>query len=243
MRIISRAGWGATSRVNARMRLPVATLWLHHSVTRATANPTADMRTIERIGVQRFGYVSYSYVIHPDGSIFEGAGDTIGAHTGGQNSTSLAVCLIGNFENDTVIPAAQESIVWLARHLRDTGRLTRTSGLRGHRDAPNASTACPGRNAYALLPSLGTRIAAPTAPPPPPRSWLDMASKDDVKNALREVLDEGTYLAAHDGKQWVIHQRAGKAVHIKTGADFDRLRQAFPHKGTLGSLAGMEVIS
>lgn len=76
----------------------------------------------------------------------------------------------------------------------------------------------------------------------PSKEWDEMATKDEVKAALREVMTEQTVLGQADGKQWVWHKAAGQAVHIKTSDDFTRLRRSFPHVGDI-DLAGLEVIA
>lgn len=76
----------------------------------------------------------------------------------------------------------------------------------------------------------------------PGKDWIEMASIEEVEAMFRRVLAEGDYLVAHGERQWVIRETAGLAVHIKTKDDFDRLRKAFPHRGTVESLAGYELI-
>jgi len=121
--------------------------WLHHSVTRATADPIADARTVGRVGVQRFGRLSYSWLVHPDGTILQGQDGHVGAHTRGQNSTSEAICCIGNFEKElpTEEMCAAVSLIVAVRAKPLLG---------GHRDAPGAATACPGRNLQSAIPGL-----------------------------------------------------------------------------------------
>lgn len=133
-------------------------LILHHSVTRATSDPVRDARTIANIGIQRFGRLSYSFIVHPDGTILEGQNGHVGAHTRGQNSTTQAICCVGNFENDAVTP---EMVAAVRLLVRDFGPL-----LGGHRDAPGAATACPGRNLYGMLSTL--RVPAASEPPRAP---------------------------------------------------------------------------
>lgn len=156
--MIPRAEWGMPGPLGPRMKSSRG-LWLHHSVTNATADPARDARTIANIGMQRFGRMSYSFVVHPDGTIFEGQNGHVGAHTRGQNSTSQAVCCVGNFEKDAVTPEMAAAIRLLVRNF---GPL-----LGGHRDAPGAKTACPGRNLYAMLPDLRVSVAPQEAAPKP----------------------------------------------------------------------------
>lgn len=180
MKLVSRSQWGARLRLGPPMRLPVSEAWLHHSVTRLTYDPIADMRAIERVGEQRFGRFSYSYAYHrPSRSVLVGAGDTVGAHTGGRNSRSLGVVLIGNYDNEALDDAAVADLAELFRWLVDTGRLRPgTYPTGGHRDLK--STACPGGRAYARLDDIRNAEVD------------DMFSDDDRKRLVRleELLAE-----------------------------------------------------
>lgn len=169
MRIVSRAEWGAVyPRGFASAPLPATELWLHHSVTGAppvTATFEQDVeavRTLERIGQNRFGGgISYTFVVTPSGRVFEGHGvDRRGAHTGGRNSISRAICLIGNYDTATPGGPMLDSVAELVAHgHRSRWWPDRLTG--GHRDAPGASTACPGRHAHALIANINRRALAP----------------------------------------------------------------------------------
>ena len=126
--------------------------WLPHSVTRATADPIADARTVARIGVQRFGRLSYSWLVHPDGTILQGQDGHVGAHTRGQNSTSEAICCIGNFDKQLPTEAMCASVAMIMAIRNQTL-------LGGHRDAPGAATACPGRNLQAAIGGIRANAA------------------------------------------------------------------------------------
>lgn len=149
--IDSRARWDAQGPLpTARMELPARALWLHHTVTAVTPDPYADMRVVEAEGIRRFGHISYSYVIHPDGTIMEGCGTRRGAHTEGRNSTSFGVALIGNYDQRSVTVMQLDAVRFLAAHLVEAGVLR--PGIYptgGHRDVK--PTACPGAKAYRLL--------------------------------------------------------------------------------------------
>lgn len=153
--IIARSVWGAssTSLPPASMSLPATAVYIHHSATPVTNNLYADMRHIERVGIQRFGYISYSYVIHPrDGEILEGAGIRRGAHTAQRNSTSFGICWAGDYNVRAAKVQQIEATRWLIDHLIDRGRLLPNAKIYGHRDV--GSTACPGDNLYKMLPVL-----------------------------------------------------------------------------------------
>ena len=120
---VPRAQWGATAPTGKAMKTPVPKAWIHHTVTTATSDPVADVKAVEAIGVSRFGIMSYCYLYHPPTRTwYEGAGMTVGAHTGGQNSTSLGLSVIGNTMVDQV-PHFAEDLADLLRWLQDTGRL------------------------------------------------------------------------------------------------------------------------
>lgn len=150
--IIARTVWGAkpASLPAVPMRLPASEVFIHHSVTPVSPDPYADMRAIEAIGLQRFGQVSYSYVIHPrDGEILEGCGTMRGAHTAQRNSTSFGICWAGNYEERLPKVQQLDATRWLIDHLTRQGWLVPGADIRGHRDV--YSTACPGKKLYAML--------------------------------------------------------------------------------------------
>lgn len=167
-----------------------AELWLHHSVTQLTADPFADMKVIERIGVQRFGRFSYSWAYHARARVLlEGAGNTVGAHTAGRNSTSLGLVLIGNFEEldltDDNVADLRWSIAWLIAGNRLKAGTYPTGG---HRDLKQ--TACPGGRAYARIDDIRRQVSPP---------------EDDVKNyTVLVIKDKGFHVLTPVGTRiWI----------------------------------------
>lgn len=174
-RIVPIEEWGGTRNGWGPMSLPAHALWVHHSVTTATADPYQDFRTLNRIGAGNgHGGISYSFVIHPDGTIGEGQGTARGAHTGGNgcngsawgwNPCSFGVCFVGNYMHDELPQAAINSFHFLRDHLIQEGVLEPgeyPSG--GHQQAPGNSTACPGTNVMMALPSLRATSQSPSNP-------------------------------------------------------------------------------
>jgi hypothetical protein len=93
------------------------------------------------------------------------------ATPGDENLSALGICVIGNFETDTV-PDELWSTVQRAIKVTD-GFLGRKLLLVGHRDI-DKTTVCPGKNLYA-------RLLAPTAPPAlllPEHEPADMTLKE-----------------------------------------------------------------
>lgn len=184
--ILTRDQWGATLALGWPMRLPAVGVHVHHSVTVASGDVSADMRTIERIGAERFGRFSYSFCGHPSGVVGEGAGLTIGAHTSGWNSTTLGYCLIGNYELQLVTDAqVQAFLEWRALAVA-AGWLAADHWIEPHQ--ARKATACPGANTLARWPEL-TGSPVPPGPTPPPVQEDDMAI-----DFVRDARDGAIYL-------------------------------------------------
>jgi hypothetical protein len=169
--IVPRSVWGARYPAGfAPAPLPAREVWLHHTAMTApgpTASEELDanaMRLIEGIGQQRFGGgVSYTFVVMPSGRIMEGTGvDRRGAHTAGRNTIARAICLHGNYDQDQPSDAQLTAVVDLLRYGYGADWWDAPQLDGGHRDAPDASTACPGRHAYRLIPEINRRAALPT---------------------------------------------------------------------------------
>jgi hypothetical protein len=169
------------------MKLPALEVWLHHSATAVSGDPFLDMKAIERTGISRFSQFSYSYCVHPDGSILEGCGTRRGAHTANRNSTSFGICWIGDYTNR--LPKVQQidGTRWLIAELVRLGHLKPgTYPTGGHRDVK--ATACPGNKLYAILADL----RVPWAPPPAAADFTDFpGGEDNVRRYdLRISLDD-----------------------------------------------------
>jgi hypothetical protein len=168
MHIVTRDEWGAVATTGmTEARYPMAELWLHHSDTVPTSDPAADMRQLQQIGFSRgFADISYTFGIHPDGSILEGRDlRYVGAHTFANNPTSLAFVLIGDYTSTPPTDAQIASARWLRDHLVSAGYLAPgTYPTGGHRDAPQNETACPGDAAQTRLDQFRQASAAPPAP-------------------------------------------------------------------------------
>ena len=111
------------------------------------------MRELQAIAFSRdFSDISYSFVIFPSGRVYRGRGwGVVGAHTEGSNSVTHAFCFVGNYELDRPTPQALESAAHLHRKGIRAGHIKPGGFIRGHREAPGAATACPGKNLFAKL--------------------------------------------------------------------------------------------
>lgn len=130
------------------------TVVVHHSALPQSDGP----REIQRMHIQDKGYadIGYHFVIDGTGQIYEGRPINIrGAHTGGFNTGSVGICLMGNFENATPTATQLQSLENMIGLLRDAYGITH---IAGHRDFQPGVTVCPGNHLSALLQSTATRL-------------------------------------------------------------------------------------
>jgi hypothetical protein len=158
-RIIQRPEWGARHEDGFGPR-PVGDLevYVHHSVTIAPdllppfTDDYAAIRRLEQIGEDRFGRgISYQFPITPAGLIFEGVSvDRVGSAIANYNTPSANIVWVGNYDvNNPPLPMLQATD-WLLHH--GAGKWWPAPVITGgHREAPGAQTACPGRFAQELL--------------------------------------------------------------------------------------------
>lgn len=160
MRIYSREEWGAKHPDGfGPAPVPVMSVWLHHTAGRSgTPGDSFEkdcelVRSIEATGQQRFGGgISYTFIVTRSGRVFEGHSiDRRGAHTKGLNTVGRAICFPGNYENNVPTMPQLEATAELLTYGVKQGWWARPRLTGGHRDAPGAQTACPGRNAHGAI--------------------------------------------------------------------------------------------
>jgi len=146
---------------------------IHHSATGWGSAAQFD-RDHRKRGWDELGY---HFVIDngnggPDGRVEIGSrweSQKWGAHCGGTpgneyNNFGIGICLVGDFEKTRPSPAQLDSLHRLVLHLAAQYGIAPANAI-GHRDAPNASTKCPGRYLAAhlnqiLRPALARQLAA-----------------------------------------------------------------------------------
>jgi hypothetical protein len=146
------------------------------------------------------GYVDleYTFVLdNPSVAIYESRGpgrDT--AATGGHNSISQAICVMGNFEAGD-IPSTEliNQIAELVAHGFEQGWWP--SQITGpHKDASGNATACCGNTLIAQIPTINSKaasyISGGGAPAPSP-------SKGGAVDISRTPSGHGYYIVAADG--------------------------------------------
>jgi hypothetical protein len=189
--IVSRAGWHADESI--RRKAPKVALALklaivHHTATTnaySCAQSASIVRGIEVYHVKGNGWddIGYNFLVDACGQIFEGRyggidRNVVGAHSGGFNSGTVGVSMIGTYEHVAPTKAQQDALVKLLAWRLDVGHVDplsvvpfvsggngkfpagRTVNLRaisGHRDT--YLTSCPGAVGYRLLPTIAARVA------------------------------------------------------------------------------------
>lgn len=202
--IIGRSSWGAPPAHLPAITLPSERLWLHH--TAAENHGPEGVRAIRRYHIEGRGYsdIAYNFLVDRDGTIYEGRGaGKIGAHTRGDNQHSHAISAMGNYDVQPPTRALIAGIADLVVYGRLQGWWHTLTG--GHRDAPAASTACPGRHLYAAIPDI--RALTSSSPIPDPTSPTDLLEEDGMKL----LIDTGS------GEGWLVEgrraQKLGKPGH------------------------------
>lgn len=132
------------------------TLILHHS-SFYEEDGRATLREVQRLhrDERMWADIGYHFLVDVDGRIYEGRDLAArGVHTGGYNTGSAGVCLLGDFRFAAPAAAQWEGMVALGRWLVAELAL---SHLAGHRQF-NPSTLCPGAALLARLPELAARL-------------------------------------------------------------------------------------
>ena len=189
---------------------PTGKLIVHHTVTaNDDPDPAATVRAIYAYHVNGRGFadIAYNFLVDAQGRIYKGRysgpknttdQDTptgedargygvTGAHTGGWNSGTMGIAILGDYSATPIPDPARAALVqhlaWESeRHALDplatttftspaTGSTKTVPNISGHREW--TPTACPGETLFEVLPAIrqevaawtGAILAADTAPP------------------------------------------------------------------------------
>jgi len=130
------------------------TIVVHHSALPLSDGPLEIQA--KHLSTQRYADIAYHFVIDAAGEIYAGRDLQVrGAHTGGHNTGTVGIVLLGNFEETMPFEAQLDSLKRLGRCLRDTYRITH---LAGHRDFQPGVTVCPGAALWTLLPEIAREL-------------------------------------------------------------------------------------
>lgn len=218
----SRSEWAVRNPSFGDLHLPVPRVFAHH--TAGPYMPSFDinsMRAAEESEIARGSYVALAYheLYMGDGDIAESRPlSKMGGATINNNSTSVAICLPGDYSlPGSVVSWAQAStaidrLVAMVTY----GIVTRNFELHPHSDV--FSTACPGafRDSLAgIRQSVAAKIAGGTPPPPPgpapaplPPGNADafLAHLSQAVSETRMFLNMGAVVApgSHNDSVWTV---------------------------------------
>ncbi|KAJ8256361.1 hypothetical protein COCON_G00185130 [Conger conger] len=155
-KVVSRCQWGALEPVSReRLQGPAQRAIIHHTALwpcRSAQDCIAQLRHAQKLHMHHrdFYDIGYNFLIGGDGTVYEGRGwGIVGAHAKGNNSDSLGIAFMGNFNDERPSPAALASTRQLLQCGVRLGYLHPAYALQGHRDV--AKTECPGDALYEAL--------------------------------------------------------------------------------------------
>ncbi|MFP4090059.1 MAG: N-acetylmuramoyl-L-alanine amidase [Cyclobacteriaceae bacterium] len=181
--LIPQSVWrtGLPAPSYTRTETEVRHVIVHHS---AGSNTSTDhlntVRNIYLFHTQDRGWsdIGYNFLVARDGTIFQGrsfgdentdSGSIRGAHFCGQNSNTMGICMLGNFNTalptDTALTSLQRLTAWKLQQedLDPLESFTHPANanlgvIAGHRNG--CATECPGSNLYARLDEVRLSVAA-----------------------------------------------------------------------------------
>lgn len=180
--VIPQSVWrqGLPAPSYQRVETNVRHVIVHHSAgSNTNTDYTNTVRNIYLFHTRDRGWsdIGYNFLIGQDGSIFQGrsfgdssleTGDIRGAHFCGQNSGTMGICLLGNFNtavpSDTSIASLRQLMSWKLQKesLPPLERFPHPANanlgvIAAHQNG--CATECPGDNLYAIMDKLRLSVA------------------------------------------------------------------------------------
>jgi hypothetical protein len=208
MKITPRGAWTSYRPAFSAPQRNVAYGRVHHEggpVRGVPADKAGTLRQIESY-VLGMGYIAidYNLMVFQDGDVWEGRGlPNEDAATKDHNTDSVSICAVGNFETEAAPDVMVNAIGQAFREAANQGWLRGNASIYPH--SATYQTACPGRNLNAKMGAVRAAFGGSTSG----GDWFDMATIDDLKNAVRAVLNEGT---AQGQKNWAGTSKATLAT-------------------------------
>ncbi len=214
--VVSRSEWGARNpgKICGGVVQPYR-LSIHHTVSPSNdgADPAARLRQMQAYHIDVNGWcdIGYHFIVSQSGQIFQGRSDERrpGAHVVNQNAGNIGVSLIGNFEVQTPGEAQLDATVRIMRWVRQTYGITwDTSRIKGHRQWPGQSTACPGSRLLSRIPALIEASRRDGEAPPSSLSPIEVywARQTDGRYALRALAPPAISRVEYFVDDWRIAQ-------------------------------------
>jgi hypothetical protein len=258
--IVTRAQWGADESLRDGTPSYSDTIrmgFVHHTDTSnsySSSQAAAMVRSVYAFHTQSRGWsdIGYNFLVDKYGRVFEGRyggvdRPVIGAHTGGFNTDTFGVSLLGNYSSvapsSAQLAAVQRTFAWkFSLHFvnplattvltsrggskYENGTQVRFNNVSGHRDA--GLTACPGTQTYNRLPSIRTAIKSlmgaslytPTVSTPTP---MYLTSGVTVRSGVPAT--QSWQLDVRDARGTVLRTYKGTSTSTALAATWD-LRDA-----------------
>ena len=192
---------------------------VHHSAgSNTNSNYTQVVRDIYLYHTQVNGWsdIGYNYLVAQDGSIYTGRDpddfaqdDVLGAHFCGSNSSTMGICMLGNYESAEVGSANYTSLLDIITWKLDHEGLTPYSSnqhslgtfeaIIGHRDG--CSTLCPGENIYQKLEAAKSEVMSRLNCEDPNELTLDFAASKQVTQA-RSTITFTNQSSGYESYEW-----------------------------------------
>ena len=188
MEIVAFRQWAGQDLPALRsISTPTGDVWLHHGASGASSLATIRAYLRHHTQVNGWATIGYSFLV-AGGVVYEGRGPgRQGAHTRGQNRTSHGIVIAGDYSAQPPADADLDALVALLRHGHKK-RWWRTPALTGgHRDAPGATTSCPGDALHRLIPDINRRAASTPTPKPEPEPTLLESLMADGTEQLADI--------------------------------------------------------
>ena len=174
--VITRAEWNARPTQCTAIENNWYRMAIHHTAGPQTAGGTVEgrLQSTQAYSMDSGTWcdIPYQMLVGFDGSLWEGRGLVLqsGATGGGNNSGNLAVCFIGCYHkpdsacvggvgHDVTNAMMQRGQLMIQTLVRLYDISTSADNIRGHRDWPGNSTACPGSLLHPRLGELRADLA------------------------------------------------------------------------------------
>ncbi len=139
---------------DAPLRKHLTTLVVHHSALDYDYGPR-DIQVLHMV-LKGWADIGYHFVIDGFGQLYEGRSLSIrGTHTGGANTGTVGVCLLGHYDLSTPLREQMKILSLLALTLMNDYSVRY---LAGHRDFQPGVTECPGNNLEAFIDDLARAL-------------------------------------------------------------------------------------
>lgn len=210
--IIPRGAWGARPPKAIFPTGPARVVWAHNTAGRVMSpeatqeDEEARLRAIqnfhmnpddpstEAVEGREWSDIAYSFLIAPSGRRYEGRGwrRKHGGNFGANNSNSVSLCLIGNYDLQDPTPAQIEAFRQTIADGLQEGHVGSGYALLGHRDEP-APKSCPGNRVYPRLKEFVQRGLEVS----PLREEEDMGLTEEQAALLEEIRKDSAVVATY----------------------------------------------